>query len=252
MPAVRVVDQATLQDTSGTQGAGTALGAYDAAGDVIYLSRELVEGDAAKAAAILTEEVGHGLDARLNTSDAAGDEGDIFARSVAGESFSEEELLTALRAENDSGTIVVDGKQIEVEYGLLGKVFGGVSKAFKKVKNAVKGAVEGAVDAVKGGFEAVMNNKLLGTVMSFAQFVPIPMVQLLARGYNLARSAYGVYQGVKHGSMSMVLGGAAGVFGGGRPSGLDVRGVGQVRRHDGVCGALHGHGGARLFRVGER
>ena len=213
MPEIRVVDQATLQDTSGTQGAGTALGAYDAAGDVIYLSRELVDGDPGKAAAILTEEVGHGLDARLNESDAAGDEGDIFARAVDGESISAEELA-ALRSENDGGTILVDGKEIEVEYGLLGKIGKAVGGAFKSVGNAISGAVKGAVNAVKSGFDAVMNSKLLGTIMNIAQFIPIPVVQLVARGYNLAKAAYSVYQGVKHGSMSMVLGGAAGVFGG--------------------------------------
>ena len=143
MPEVRVVDRATLQDTSGARGAGTALGAYDSAGDVIYLGRELVEGDRGKAAAILTEEVGHGLDARLNTSDAAGDEGDIFARSVAGEEISAEEL-TALRAENDSGTIVVDGKEIEVEYGLWSKIKRGV----RSVGRAISGGVRAIGDAV--------------------------------------------------------------------------------------------------------
>ena len=209
MPEIRVVDEATLQDTSGTQGAGTALGAYDAAGDVIYISRELIDSDPAKAASILTEEVGHGLDARLNESDAAGDEGDIFARVVDGEDISAEEL-TALRAENDSGTIVVDGKEIEVEYGLLSKI----KKAVKGFGEGISNAVKGAAKAVKKGFEKVMNSSLLSTVMSIAQLVPIPIVQLVARGYNLAKAAYGVYQGVKHGSLSAVLSGAAGVFGG--------------------------------------
>ena len=212
MPEIRVVDEATLQDSSGTQGAGRALGAYDAAGDVIYVSRELVDTDPGKAVAILTEEVGHGLDARLNTSDAAGDEGNIFARAVDGEDISAEELAV-LRAENDSGTIVVDGKEIEVEF-FIKKLVKGVGKAFKSVGKAIAGAVKGVANAVVGGFEALMSSELLGTIMNIAQFIPIPVVQLVARGYNLAKAAYSVYQGVRHGSMAMVLGGAASVFGG--------------------------------------
>jgi len=89
MPKIEVVSQSVLQDRSNTQGSGTALGAYSKDTDTIYISRELLASDPDKAAQILLEETGHALDARLNTSDAAGDEGDIFARLTTGESISD-------------------------------------------------------------------------------------------------------------------------------------------------------------------
>ena len=97
MPDIQVVDESVLVDRSGQQTSGTALGAYSKDNDTIYISRQLLDSDSQKATEILTEEVGHGLDARLNTSDAAGDEGDIFSRIVGGEEISEAEL-TELRA----------------------------------------------------------------------------------------------------------------------------------------------------------
>lgn len=242
MPDIQVVDQSVLQDQSGTQTSGTALGAYSKDTDTIYISQQLLESDPDKALQILTEEVGHGLDARLNTSDAAGDEGDIFSRLVGGEAISDAELAD-LKAENDSGVIIVDGKEVEVEYGL----FSGVKKFAKKVVGGVKDAVSGAVDAVSDAvssvadsvssafdsvvgvwsdawsaigdfytdtFKKITQSKWFGTVMMVAQFIPIPIVQVAVRVVNIAMAAYSVYQGVKHGSVSAVLGGVASMAGG--------------------------------------
>ena len=47
-----------------------------------------------------------------------------------------------------------------------------------------------------------------------AQFIPIPVVQLVARGYNLLKAGVAFAQGVKNGSISMMLSGAAGLAGG--------------------------------------
>ena len=202
MPEIRVVDESVLQDQSGTQGPGQALGAYSKDNDTIYISKQLLESDPEKAAQILTEEVGHALDARLNTSDAAGDEGDIFARIVGGEEISDAEL-SALQAENDSGTIIVDGKEVEVEYGWLSKAFKAVTKPFKAIGSAIS-----------SGFKSLMQSKLFNTILMVAQFIPIPIVQVAVRVINIAKAAYQVVQGIKHGSIGMVLGGVAGVAGG--------------------------------------
>jgi len=72
MPDIKVVDESVLQDQSGAQGEGAGLGAYSKDTDTIYISAQLLKSDPEKATQILTEEVGHGLDTRLNTSDAAG------------------------------------------------------------------------------------------------------------------------------------------------------------------------------------
>ena len=129
MPEIKVVDAATLSDTSGQQGAGAGMGAYSKDNDTIYLNRDLLTSDPSKAVDTLTEEIGHSLDARLNTKDAAGDEGRIFADLSSGKEISDTELQE-LRSENDSGTIVVDGKEVEVEFFF--------KKAFKKIKKGIK------------------------------------------------------------------------------------------------------------------
>lgn len=213
MPDIKVVDESVLQDQSGTQGAGDGFGAYSKDNDTIYISKQLLESDPAKATQILTEEVGHGLDARLNTSDAAGDEGDIFARLVGGENISDAELA-ALKAENDSGTIIVDGKKVDVEYGFFSKIFKAVTKPFKKIGNAIKKGISKVWSGIKSGFKKLMQSKLFNTILMLAQFIPIPFVQVAVRVINAAKAAYQVYQGVKHGSIGMVLGGVAGVAGG--------------------------------------
>lgn len=196
MPEIEVVDASVLIDESGRQTSGTALGAYAAETDTIYISRELLRDDPDRALEILTEEVGHGLDARLNETDSAGDEGEIFARLSAGEDLSAEEL-GALRAENDSGTITVDGKTIEVEYGC--NPFKAIGKAFSGMMNMIG---------------TILNSPIFQMIMTIAQFIPIPIVQAIVLVVRIVKAAYAVYQGIKHGSMAMVLSGVAGMAAG--------------------------------------
>jgi len=132
MPEIQLVDGATLTSTTGA----TGLGAYSKENDTIYLSRDLLTEDPVKAEKVLTEEIGHALDARINLADAAGDEGNIFSILSHGGEISEADLQE-LRSENDSGTIVVDGKEVEVEF-FFKKVFKKVKKAVKKVGKAIK------------------------------------------------------------------------------------------------------------------
>ncbi|MFM6913081.1 MAG: hypothetical protein ACKPKT_08180, partial [Dolichospermum sp.] len=60
------------------------------------------------------EEYGHFVDAHINQTDSAGDEGDIFSNLVRGNSLSAG-TLQALKGENDHATITLDGHSIEVE-----------------------------------------------------------------------------------------------------------------------------------------
>jgi len=234
MPEIRVVDGASLQDQSGTQSSGVALGAYSAETDTIYISRELLNSDPERATQILTEEVGHALDARLNDADSAGDEGDIFAHAVRGDALSDTELAE-LQAENDSGTILVDGQEVEVEYGLfsfVGDAFDAIGDAFESIGDAFTGAIDGVLDAIGSVVDTVidfakdlwdtikdtvieiLNSPLFNAILTIAQFVPIPIVQLVVRIVQIVKAAYQIYQGVKHGSISMVLSGVAGVASG--------------------------------------
>jgi len=145
MPNVEVVKGSTLSDTSGAQGSGVALGAYDSASDTIYLSEELLAGDPQQAVDILTEEVGHAIDTRLNTSDSTGDEGELFAKLVGGENLSDAQIQ-AIRSENDHGSIenvvepIVDNV-VKPVAGLVSGAASAVGNAVSSVGNAISSGI---------------------------------------------------------------------------------------------------------------
>jgi Ca2+-binding RTX toxin-like protein len=99
-----------------------AHGAYDAKSDTIFVSAAYVASHATALDAIervLLEELGHAIDARLGAItgavDAPGDEGAIFSALAMGDTLAPA-ALAALKAENDHGTIQVDGKPVAVEF----------------------------------------------------------------------------------------------------------------------------------------
>lgn len=102
---------------------GSELGGLGAFGNsTIFLSEDFVAENADNSEAIsevMLEEFGHYLDYKLNPSDAAGDEGEIFANLVVGNALGEAELAD-LKAENDSGSFTHNGQTIEVEYAEAG------------------------------------------------------------------------------------------------------------------------------------
>jgi hypothetical protein len=67
---------------------------------------------------VLLEEIGHSVDARLNVTDSPGDEGAIFAAVVQGKTF-DGAYLASLKAEDDSETIHLNAKEIQVEQAHL-------------------------------------------------------------------------------------------------------------------------------------
>jgi len=88
-----------------------ANGAYAIANNRIYLSYEFLsqnQGNLGAIVALLLEEYGHYVDGVLNSTDALGDEGAIFASLVLGESLSEE-ALAYMKAEDDAGVISIGG-----------------------------------------------------------------------------------------------------------------------------------------------
>jgi Ca2+-binding RTX toxin-like protein len=102
-----------------------ARGAYDRQSDTIYLSRQYASDTSSTAVVgVLVEEIGHAIDARVNGTDAAGDEGAIFAQFVLG-NVPDAGTLAALHAENDHTTIIVDGHAAAVE--LAGPVVGTIT-----------------------------------------------------------------------------------------------------------------------------
>ncbi|MEM9540783.1 MAG: CARDB domain-containing protein [Cyanobacteria bacterium P01_E01_bin.42] len=76
-------------------------GAYDALTGEIYLASEFVgENQSEAIASVLLEEIGHFIDSKINIEDAPGDEGEMFAALVQGESLSRSQL-EAFQGEND-------------------------------------------------------------------------------------------------------------------------------------------------------
>ncbi|GET36092.1 pre-peptidase C-terminal domain-containing protein [Microseira wollei] len=95
-----------------------ANGAFAKETNTIYLAAEFLSENAANMDAItgvVLEETGHFLDSQLNRVDSLGDEGAIFAALVQGKQIAPGELL-ALKAEDDSGTLTLNGQTIQVEH----------------------------------------------------------------------------------------------------------------------------------------
>ncbi|MFB2879851.1 calcium-binding protein [Floridanema aerugineum] len=94
-----------------------ANGAYSWENNKIYLAQEYLVLNAGNGSAItnvLLEEIGHFIDSRINTFDAAGDEGAIFSSVVRGVELNGS-ALRALKAENDTVILTLDGKLIQLE-----------------------------------------------------------------------------------------------------------------------------------------
>ena len=90
-------------------------GAYSSSTNRIYLSASFLNRAAPAAIVdVIVEEIGHFIDAQINSSDTPGDEGQLFSALVRGEVLTGEQIA-AIREENDAATITVDGQAISVE-----------------------------------------------------------------------------------------------------------------------------------------
>lgn len=108
IPQVKVVSSAEIDGANG---------AFAAATDTIYLSKEFLARNVANPAAVadvLLEEVGHSVDARLNVADSPGDEGAIFGAIVQGKELSEGELQ-GLKSEDDTANVLFNGQVMSIE-----------------------------------------------------------------------------------------------------------------------------------------
>jgi hypothetical protein len=109
LPQVEILDSSIL---------GGANGAYASSNNKIYLSANFVATATPEILLdTLLEEIGHFVDAQINQTDSAGDEGGIFAELVQGYSLDTQTLQTlqALKAEDDHATITINGQVIQVE-----------------------------------------------------------------------------------------------------------------------------------------
>ncbi|WP_174782884.1 choice-of-anchor Q domain-containing protein, partial [Dolichospermum sp. UHCC 0299] len=106
LPQVEILDSSIL---------GNANGAYASSNNKIYLSANFLATSTAEAiSAVLLEEIGHFIDAQINLSDSAGDEGEKFSALVQGQNLTTQEL-DRINTENDWANITVGGEQVAVE-----------------------------------------------------------------------------------------------------------------------------------------
>jgi hypothetical protein len=108
LPAIKILSSASINGANG---------AFAKATNTIYLSSEFINknaGNAETIASVILEETGHYIDSQINTKDADGDEGDIFARVVQGKTISAGELLE-LKAEDDTAIVTFDSQAIQIE-----------------------------------------------------------------------------------------------------------------------------------------
>ncbi|MFN6565565.1 MAG: beta strand repeat-containing protein [Nostoc sp. ChiSLP01] len=90
-------------------------GAYASSNNTIYLSQSFLDtASSSQIVAVLLEEIGHSIDAQINTKDSKGDEGELFSDLVRGVSLTWEQIQ-AVQTQNDSATITVQGQPISVE-----------------------------------------------------------------------------------------------------------------------------------------
>ncbi|MEY2831032.1 MAG: hypothetical protein RLZZ574_290, partial [Cyanobacteriota bacterium] len=107
-PGIEIVSSAAING---------AQGAYAAKTNQIYLSQEfLIENqhDPDAVESVLLEELGHSFSAQINFQDVPGDEGAIFSRLVRQEAIAPE-TLAALKAEDDTATVNLNGESIQIE-----------------------------------------------------------------------------------------------------------------------------------------
>ena len=108
LPKIDVVSSTVL---------GNARAAYGTSTNTIYISDSFLKTSITTPSAIiavLLEEIGHYIDAKINKMDTNGDEGERFSNVVRGVTLSSSEL-TRIQNENDWGKITLNGKSITVE-----------------------------------------------------------------------------------------------------------------------------------------
>jgi hypothetical protein len=168
-PSIEIRDRAEINGANG---------AFATTTGKIYLAQEFVDanGDQPEViAAVLLEEYGHYLDSQINLTDSAGDEGNIFARSVQGEFISEPELAV-LKSEDDTATLLLDGQVVQVEQNTQsGQFFQATSKADQPIGTIVRlDGIIGGNDIFNVNFETpsgiVGLNINVGTDSPFGKF----------------------------------------------------------------------------------
>ena len=107
LPKISLINSASINNANA---------AFADSTNTIYISREYLayqQNNPEAVSEVILEEIGHWIDSQINSSDAAGDEGDIFSKLVRNETLSNKQLQQ-LQAEDDTVIIDMDGNATEL------------------------------------------------------------------------------------------------------------------------------------------
>jgi hypothetical protein len=147
LPEIQILAASTLK----------AKGAFD--GQKIYLAQQLIDSqDTNEISSVFLEEFGHYLDSRLNTTDSEGDEGEIFSRLIQNLPLD----LATLKAEDDLGSLNLDGQEIAIEKAAEAGIFtvnssGKISVDWMADAGSYQGEL--AIFSLKGDFVGEVNKR---------------------------------------------------------------------------------------------
>jgi Ca2+-binding RTX toxin-like protein len=106
LPTIEVIDDQIL---------GNARGAYASSSNTIFLSDTFLETASQQSLeAVILEEFGHFVDAQVNQTDTAGDEGELFSAIVRSVNLSAAEL-SRIKTEDDHAVVMIDGQAMAIE-----------------------------------------------------------------------------------------------------------------------------------------
>jgi hypothetical protein len=197
LPRIRVVPHADLQGGDG---------AYHKDSSTVFLSAALRD-NPVKAAAVLSEEIGHHIDTLVNKTDARGDEGEIFRLGLSGVQLTDAMVQEIRDRGEDRGVIRVGGKKLEVEF-FFGKLFKKIGGFFGGVFNAVNAGIGKAV-----GFIGKIAKPVLGFLGKVAPLA-LPVLSAIFPPLGALGVALGGLLGKASAFLGGLLGKAAGFLGG--------------------------------------
>lgn len=153
LPQIEVVSSRIL---------GNARAAYGTSTNKIYISDSFLTASTTTPSAItavLLEEIGHFVDAKVNKIDTKGDEGELFSNIVRGVTLSTSDL-TRIQADNDWSKIMLNRQTIAVELAATivyetAKVGTGISQYYQQNNTEVSGI--NAIWAISKNSNNVLN-----------------------------------------------------------------------------------------------
>jgi len=133
---------------------GNHEGAYSASslgGPAIFIRADLLRGQPELLRSVVFEEIGHHLDTILNgAADSRGDEGELFSALVRGQ-VPDDAAMARVLAEDDHGTLVVDGRTVAVEFATVGAA----TSAVRYTEGGAKVALQPTMTVGRGRAETI-------------------------------------------------------------------------------------------------